>query len=372
MTIHRPITDQDRYEVVCRLADADTVDQIAAALGQHREWVLAIAGRFGYPTIDLQKLAWQRDLLAQKPDVTPVTTGEVLEPATWTATEAPAVDEPDPTPPPATPAALAVPDSPEQELRTVPVDEVYADPDNPREELDGIEDLAASIEQVGLLQPIVVRQDGDRLVIIAGHRRYAAVTHLGWKRVDVVVRLRPMRPADRLAAMLIENSHRRDLDPIEEARGIAHLREQLGGPGISVAIVAKQLGRSQSWVAARTALLSLDSEQQRAVRAGDMNLDAAVRIGRENSGRVRDKNTTGHPHLGVDHDLAPRAQARCKRLGHRRKGRNSVGGVACGACWEAVIRANERESLHGDSVTRGACVICDSPVTPRATSQAVG
>lgn len=247
-------------------------------------------------------------------------------------------------------------------LQEVRVSEIHPDPGNPRDDLTGIAELAESIREVGLIQPIVVRRDGDppRLVVVAGHRRLAAIQRLGWATAQVIIRP-PMRPADVLAQMIVENSHRVDLDPIEEARGLKALMVKLNAT--SQADLAAKVGRTQMYVSQRLALLSLPVEDQDAIRAGEMNLSDGVRRGREAAGTARAKNTTGHPHLGVDHDLASRAKARCKRLQHKKSGRNSVGGVACGACWESVIRADERQHLHEHSARAGECATCHGPYT---------
>lgn len=245
-------------------------------------------------------------------------------------------------------------------LVEVPVADVHPDPDNPREHVDDIEDLAASIASAGLLQPIVVRRLVGRLTVVAGHRRLAAVKHLRWDTVPVIIRA-DMRPDDVLAAMLIENGQRTDLDPVEEARALRRLKSQMGE--CTDAALAARVGRGQLHVGNRLAILALPLEDQELLRAGQMNIGDAVRRGRIASGRVRASNSTGHPHLGVEHDLARQARARCIRLGHKSKGRNSVGGVACGACWESVIRADERDQAHARSAQVGHCVTCGTEQT---------
>jgi ParB family chromosome partitioning protein len=261
-----------------------------------------------------------------------------------------------PTPTPRPPSRLsagpaAVP--PEGGLIEVRLDAVHPNPQNPRETLPDIDELAQSIREVGLIQPIVVRHDPDgRLVIVAGHRRYAAVQRLGWLRIEVIVR-KHMAPDDELAKMLVENGQRAGLDPIEEARALQRLKT-LGG--LSDLELAKKVGRSQVTVSGRLTLLSLSVEEQEAIRSGYLKVGAAVRVARLNSGRVRKTGIGRAWHLGPDHDLAKQAAARCRRLKHK-TGR-SVGGMACGECWESVIRADERQHLHEVSATQGQCAVC--------------
>lgn len=104
-------------------------------------------------------------------------------------------------------------------LQTVPIGRLRPDPDNPRTAVGDVAELAASLRAVGLLQPIVARLAGGDLIVVAGHRRLAAAKLAGWTSVQVIVRAE-MRPDDVLAAMLVENSHRKDLDPIPVSRPI--------------------------------------------------------------------------------------------------------------------------------------------------------
>lgn len=64
--------------------------------------------------------------------------------------------------------------------------------------------------------------------------------------------------------------------------------------------------------------------------------------------------------MTATHPLAPRVKARCLRLGHSRKQGVGVGGIGCGACWESVIRADERDHLHTHSAKTGRCALCDN------------
>lgn len=243
----------------------------------------------------------------------------------------------------------------------VPIGQIQADPNNLREELEDIEDLAESIKEIGLIQPITARRvAGNRLVVVAGHRRLAAIRSLGHTHVDVIIKA-TIKPSDVIAAMLIENGQRRDLDPIEEARGLAALKAQ---GNYTDAELGKKIGRHQVFVSGRLALLALSPEDQLQVRAGTMRLVDATNRGRLNSGKVHKTGQDKNWHLSPTHELADRAKARCLRLEHPR-GR-TVGGMACGACWESVIRADEREHTQKISHELGKCVTCDAPVEKSA------
>jgi ParB family chromosome partitioning protein len=255
-----------------------------------------------------------------------------------------------------------------QKLLRVPLNQLHPDPNNVRENLGDLEDLAESIVAVGLLQPIVARRHGEQLIIVAGHRRYAAIARLGWASVPVIVRA-DMAPDEVLAAMIIENSQRADLDPIEEARGLARLKAEYGLT-TDVAL-ARKIGRHQTHVSARLTLLALSPEDQEAVRSGRLGVTAATQKARTDSGRRRPgaKGRAPAQHLSISHDLAKRANNRCVELSHKRKGAGSVGGVACGECWESVIRADERERTHAASAAAGRCLTCGTEHDPdRATA----
>lgn len=240
-------------------------------------------------------------------------------------------------------------------LMRVPVRDLHPNPANPRENLTEIEELARSIDEVGLLQPIIAqREPTGRLVVLAGHRRLAAVKLLRWVECPVIVR-KELMPDEQLLAMMIENGQRANLDPIEEARAIRTLKAHTG---LNDVAVASKIGRSQPWVSGRLALLALSVEEQEEIRAGAAPVTHAIERARVESGRTRPgaKGKDTGWHLGPRHPLATKARTRCNRLGHL-KGRRT-GGVACGECWESVIRADERDHLHEHSAKSSTCGIC--------------
>lgn len=249
----------------------------------------------------------------------------------------------------------------------IPVKEIEPSPNNVRKTLDELPALALSIRETGLIQPLVVQRlenPADQTKpyrIIAGHRRFAAIRLIHWETVPCIIR-KPMKADDELLTMLVENGQRADLDPIEEARAILKLKTTLG---LSEAEVARRIGRSTSHVASRTMLLSLSVEEQEEVRAGVTTLTEARDKARIESGRMRPKaigRAPGGLHLSTRHELASKAKNRCVGLAHNRKNQG-VGGVACGECWESVIRADERTRIHAASVTAGRCLICNTEHT---------
>lgn len=148
-------------------------------------------------------------------------------------------------------------------LLEVPVNAVGPNPKQPRTRFDGeaIASLAASIREVGILQPIVVRRANDgRYEVIAGERRLRAAKAAGLATVPVV--LRDSGDADLLREALIENIHREDLDPIEQAEAFKAL---LGDLGLKQEELADRVGVSRSQIANTIRLLGLPVEVQQLV-----------------------------------------------------------------------------------------------------------
>ena len=118
----------------------------------------------------------------------------------------------------------------------------------PRREFseDSIKELAETLDKDGLLQPIVVREDGDQYEIIAGERRYRAAKSLGWETIPAIVKNMDDDQAASLA--LIENLQREDLNPIDEAKAYTNLMKL---NNLTQTALAKDMGKSQSYVAKR-------------------------------------------------------------------------------------------------------------------------
>ena len=240
-------------------------------------------------------------------------------------------------------------------LVKAPLARIVPDPRNPREDLDDIEELAASMKAHGLIQPVAVRPVAGRLMLVAGHRRLAAARLLHWTDIPCVVKP-PMTDVDALAAQLVENGQRSGLNPVAEAKALARIRSIRA---LSHHELGDLVGRSHMWVSNRLALLDLTPEDQDLVRRGEFGLGAATRKARAEAGKNRPESGTAW-HLSATHTLASRARARCKGA-HERPARK-VGNTACGECWEAIIRQDERRQLLDRAATSGECPTCDAPV----------
>ena len=145
-------------------------------------------------------------------------------------------------------------------LLEVPVQAVGPNPKQPRTRFDDetLAELAASIKEVGILQPIVVRRSGEGAYeLVAGERRLRAAKLAGLATVPVV--LRDSQDSELLREALIENIHREDLNPIELAEAFRQLLEELG---LKQEALADRVGVSRSHIANTIRLLSLPLEVQ--------------------------------------------------------------------------------------------------------------
>ena len=150
-------------------------------------------------------------------------------------------------------------------LLEVPVNAVKPNPRQPRTVFDEetLSALAVSIQEVGVLQPIVVRRTGEAFELIAGERRLRAAKAAGLATIPVVVR--ESDDAESLREALIENIHREDLNPIELAEAFRELLEELG---LKQETLAERLGMSRSHIANTIRLLQLPAEGQQLLAGG--------------------------------------------------------------------------------------------------------
>jgi len=153
-------------------------------------------------------------------------------------------------------------------LIDVPLDRVDPNPRQPREAFDedSLQELAASIEAVGVLQPIVVRPLGDRFQIVMGERRVRAAKMADLATIPAVVRLTDEDSLLRDA--LIENIHREDLNPLEEAAAYEQL---LADFDVTHEELATRLGRSRSGITNALRLLKAAPSVQRRIAAGTLS-----------------------------------------------------------------------------------------------------
>ena len=151
------------------------------------------------------------------------------------------------------------------EFKLLPLDKVYPNPNQPRKlfEKQALDELSQSILEHGVLQPILVRQIGDLYQIVSGERRFRASKLAGLRTIPAVVR--KLNEENTMLAGLIENIHRRNLNPIEEART---LRDIILNFELTHEQLAEKIGRSRSALTNRLRLLQLPSEVQAMVADG--------------------------------------------------------------------------------------------------------
>ena len=140
-------------------------------------------------------------------------------------------------------------------LKTLPIDQLQAGRYQPRQVFDAgkLEELAESIRQQGVIQPILVRPAGkDRYEIIAGERRWRAASRAGLAEVPVVLRKADDRAV--IAMALIENIQREDLNPLEEAQALARLIDEFA---LTHQQAAEAVGRSRAAVSNLLRLMEL-------------------------------------------------------------------------------------------------------------------
>lgn len=153
----------------------------------------------------------------------------------------------------------------EPKLSNLPLSLIDPDANQPRRALGDLTDLALSIRQQGLLNPIIVEPAaGGRFRILAGERRFAACRSLGWESVTCLVRT--VEEQSRLALQLIENMHRKDLSPLEEAHGLRRLMEEFG---LSQRDLAQRIGKSTGSVNQILRILDLDPDLLNAVQTSE-------------------------------------------------------------------------------------------------------
>ena len=166
---------------------------------------------------------------------------------------------------PADTAQNAGPRAREQRL---PVEQLVANAEQPRRHFDetALAELAASIREKGVIQPLIVRPKGDQYEIVAGERRWRAAQRAQVHDVPVVIR--DFTDTEVLEIAIIENIQRTDLNPIEEAMGYRALIERFGHTQEKL---AEAMGKSRSHIANLMRLLGLPDEVQALLRDGKLS-----------------------------------------------------------------------------------------------------
>ncbi|MFF4417513.1 ParB/RepB/Spo0J family partition protein [Streptosporangium sp. NPDC001559] len=304
--------------------------------------------------VPTEDLTWARSLL----DGTPRTIQfQAPTPATPAAPPKPA---PTAAPHPKPPAASSPRPVKGAAAVDLPLAAIHDHPGNIRSELGDLDELAASIAAQGLLQPLTVRPHPAKpghYELLAGHRRRAAALQAGLTTVPAVIR-HDVTDTQAIEVMLVENVQRRDLNPIEKAEALGALRDQ----GYSGALITARTGIASGTVSYLLALLELDDASKERVRTGELTATdavAAVRRLRKKAREARAAGSSAVPawswepdYLTTTHPLAKKASRLCQAREHT--ARRRIGRVACGQCWETVIRGDERVVIATEAEHQGS------------------
>lgn len=152
-------------------------------------------------------------------------------------------------------------------LKEIPIDKISPNPHQPRKQIDdqALDELVASIKELGIVQPIMVRPSGDGYELVVGERRWRASTKAGLKTIPAIVRT--STNTESLEMALVENIQRENLNAIEEALAYRQLIDDFE---ISQNEIAKRVGKDRATVANTLRLLQLPPEIQRMVVKGDI------------------------------------------------------------------------------------------------------
>jgi len=154
----------------------------------------------------------------------------------------------------------------------VPLEDITANPHQPRGRFDPerMREMVQSVREMGLVQPILVRPQGDKYQIVAGERRFRAAKEAGLKSIPAVIR--EIDDREMLEIALIENLQREDLNPVDEAEAYRVLHERYE---MTQAEIAERVGKNRSTVANAMRLLRLPEEVRRSVSRGTLSMGHA-------------------------------------------------------------------------------------------------
>ena len=164
---------------------------------------------------------------------------------------------------------------PMSEISEIAISDIIPNPTQPRTEFDeeALAELADSIRELGLIQPITVKRDGEKYIIISGERRWRASQRAGLESIPAYIR--EVDDTTLHAMALVENIQREDLNAIEISLGMQRLVEECG---LTQEALATRLGKKRSTVANYLRLLNLPNEIQYAIKSGAISMGHAKAI----------------------------------------------------------------------------------------------
>lgn len=177
----------------------------------------------------------------------------------------------------------------DKQIQDIELTKIVPNSYQPRREFsdESIRELATTLDKEGLLQPIVVREQGEQYEIIAGERRFRAAKQLGWETIPAIVN--NMEEAQAASLALIENLQRENLNPIDEAQAYNNLMKL---NNLTQTALAQNIGKSQSYVANKMRLLKLSPKVQSYLASGQISPRhgrCLVGLSQKDQGRVLDE-----------------------------------------------------------------------------------
>ena len=150
--------------------------------------------------------------------------------------------------------------------RMVGIDQIDANPNQPRQVMGDLSELMASIAEKGIIEPLIVRQRGSRFQIIAGERRYQAAVQVGLREIPIVIR--EVDDNEIIEVALVENLQRKDLTAFEEAEALQSLSDRCR---YTHEDMAKRLGKSRTAVTESLSLNAMPDEVKNLCRLADIH-----------------------------------------------------------------------------------------------------
>lgn len=157
------------------------------------------------------------------------------------------------------------------QVKDIAISRIHPNPDQPRKDLGDLENLAASIKEQGILEPILVKKNGMDYTIISGERRYQAGKLAGLDKIHCIIR--DFSEERTLEVALVENLQRKDLHPFEEADGLRSLMQDFK---YTHEMIAQKIGKSRSSVTETITLAGLDPVVRQA--AADAGINAKTML----------------------------------------------------------------------------------------------
>ena len=160
-----------------------------------------------------------------------------------------------------------------QGMAQIPIDQIVPNPHQPRKAFNetSIEELARSVREHGIVQPIVVTRTGDRYRLVAGERRFRAAQRAGLRAIPAVIK-DLLTDGDALQIALIENIQREDLNPIEAAGAYYQLHQEFG---LTQEEISRRVGKERSTVANFLRLLKLPDSVKKLLASGQLSMGHA-------------------------------------------------------------------------------------------------